>query len=75
MTSYQDLKDKPKRFQSLTGHILEEFSTRSLFLYAISSFGVIDCIILNRNKSINLMVVNLLCKITYKLLLQCFKFS
>ena len=27
MTSYQDLKDKPKRFQSLTGHTLKEFST------------------------------------------------
>ncbi len=26
MTSYQDLKDKPKRFQSLTGHTLKEFS-------------------------------------------------
>ena len=27
MTSYQDLKDKPKRFQSLTGYTLKEFST------------------------------------------------
>ena len=26
MTSYQDLKDKPKRFHSLTGYTPEEFS-------------------------------------------------
>ena len=39
MTRYETLKNKPKRFLSLTGYTLEEFSaTRSVFLQAI--FGI-----------------------------------